>query len=140
VQSGRFKAAVEADGFGDLVGTYGAMEEDGTAFGISTLENGQGQMGGTPWEYRERYIENSPFFQFDKISTPLLIIHGAKDRTVADFLGDQTFVALRRLGKEVEYAKYKGEGHSPLGWSFANQVDFCDRIIAWFNAHLAKQM
>jgi dipeptidyl aminopeptidase/acylaminoacyl peptidase len=140
VQSGRFKAAVEADGFGDLVGAYGAMEEDGTAFGTSTLEHGQGQMGGTPWEYRERYVENSPFFQFDRITTPLLIIHGERDRTVAGFLGDQTFVALRRLGKEVEYAKYKGEGHSPVGWSYANQVDFCDRIIAWFNAHLAKRM
>jgi dipeptidyl aminopeptidase/acylaminoacyl peptidase len=138
VQSGRFKAAVEADGFGDLIGAYGAMNEDGTAFETSVMENGSGQVAGTPWEYRERYIENSPFFHFERIVTPLLIVQGAKDRTVPAFLGDETFVALRRLGKEVEYAKYKGEGHSPLGWRYANQVDFCERIIGWFNVHLAK--
>ena len=85
-------------------------------------------------------ILHYPHFSQTARTGRLLIIHGERDRTVAAFLGDQTFVALRRLGKEVEYAKYKGEGHSPLGWSYANQVDFCDRIIAWFNAHLAKRM
>jgi len=46
------------------------------------------------------------------------------------------FVGLRRLGKEVEYAKYAGEGHSPLYWSFANQMDSIERVLAWFNGHV----
>src|SRR5260370_13026638 len=37
----------------------------------------------------------------------------------------RSFVGLRRLGKEVVYAKYQGEDHSPLYWSYANQMDFC---------------
>ena len=81
-------------------------------------------MGGTPWEFRDRYIENSPIFFLDRIDTPLLIAHGGEDRTVSPFLGDELFVALRRLGKEVEYAKYEGEGHSPIYWSYPNQLDF----------------
>jgi len=93
-------------------------------------------MGGTPWDVRDRYIANSPVFFFDRVQTPLLIIQGAEDTTVAPYLGDEVFVDLRRLGKDVEYAKYEGEGHSPLNWRYANQVDLCNRVIAWFDKYL----
>ena len=133
VQTKRFKAAVESGGFSDLISDYGQMRSDGTAYGM-LLETGQGLMGGTPWQYGERYIENSPFFYFDRIATPLLMIHGAEDPFVQPFLADQVFVGLRRLGKEVEYAKYGGEAH----WltSYENQVDACSRMISWFDRFL----
>src|SRR5260370_30563974 len=60
VQTKRFKAGMMIDGFGDLIASYGQMGLDGTAFGTSVAEQGQQLMGGTPWEFRERYIENSP--------------------------------------------------------------------------------
>ncbi len=63
-------------------------------------------------------------------------MHGANDTAVASFLGDEIFVGLRRLGKEVEYAKYRGEDHSPPYWSFANQVNLSDRMIDWFSERL----
>jgi dipeptidyl aminopeptidase/acylaminoacyl peptidase len=136
VQTKRFKAAVEADGMGDLFGMYGEMTKSGTAFGTSVDEHGQGSMGGTPWEFRDRYAENSPVFYLNRSDTPLLIVHGSEDIAVAPFLGDELFVALRRLGKPVEYAKYEGEDHTQLFWSYANQVDFCNRVIAWFDKYL----
>jgi len=136
VQTTRFKAAIEVDGYADLLGKYGAMNKDGTAFGTSVLEHGQGLMGGPPWQFPNRYIENSPIFYFDRVETPLLIVHGSRDDTVPPYLGDEVFVALRRLGKEVEYAKYEGEGHSPPYWSYGNQIDFCKRILEWFGRFL----
>lgn len=136
VQTTRFKAAVEVDGYGDLVGSYGEMDQNGAAFGVSINEHGQGLMGGPPWEQTMRYIENSPVFFLDRIETPLLIVHGSEDSVVAPFLGDELFVGLRRLGKEVAYAKYLQEGHGPSGFRFANQVDFCNRMIAWFDKYL----
>jgi dipeptidyl aminopeptidase/acylaminoacyl peptidase len=132
----RFKAAIEIAGLGDLVGDYGAMDPGGAAFGISVLEHGQGSMEGTPWEYRDRYIENSPFFYLDRVETPLLIIAGTRDTTVPSFLSDQVFVGLRRLQKQVEYAKYEGEGHSLPFWNYPNQVDVSNRMIAWLQTHL----
>jgi dipeptidyl aminopeptidase/acylaminoacyl peptidase len=138
VQTKRFKAAVMSDGTGDLIGEYGEMGKDGSAFGVSLLEQGQGLMGGTPWEFRDRYIENSPMFYLDRVETPLLIIHGAEDSSVASFLGDQVFVGMRRLGKEVEYAKYQGEGHSALYWTYANQMDCIKRVIEWFDRYLKE--
>lgn len=136
VQTRRFKAAVDVDGYGDLLSAYGQMGSDGTAFLQSTSEEGQGLMGGTPWAFRDRYIENSPIFYLDRVETPLLIIHGSNDDAVASFLGDEVFVALRRLGKQVIYAKYRGEGHDPTEWSYANQVDFSNRMIRWFDKYL----
>jgi dipeptidyl aminopeptidase/acylaminoacyl peptidase len=138
VQTPRFKAAVAVDGTGDLLSHYGQMNKDGTAYGTSNVEKGQNGLGGTPWEVRDRFVENSPFFYLDRIETPLLLIHGSDDAAVAPFLADQIFVGLRRLGKEVKYAKYDGEGHSPSYWSYANQADFCQRMIAWFGLHLGS--
>src|ERR1700693_1326635 len=134
VMTNRFKAAIEASGIGDLVGYYGQMGKDGAAFGISVAEEGQGSMRGTPWTVRDRYIANSPVFDFDRVETPLLIVHGSDDDVVAPFLADEVFVDLRRLGKEVEYARYEGEDHSPAYWRHANQGDLCNRMIAWFDS------
>jgi dipeptidyl aminopeptidase/acylaminoacyl peptidase len=134
VQTTRFKAAVSLAGDGNLLGLYGEMDTAGGTFGMGVLESGQGMMAGTPWEFRDRYIENSPFFYLDRIQTPLLIVHGSDDTAVAPFLADELFVGLRRLRKEVAYAKYQGEGHG-LG-DFDNRVDCSKRIIAWFDMHL----
>jgi dipeptidyl aminopeptidase/acylaminoacyl peptidase len=122
-------------GLGDLVGFYGEMENDGASLG-GLLEEPwwPGRMPGSLWKSRESYIENSPIFYLDRVQTPLLILHGASDRNAAPFLGDQVFVFLRRLGKDVVYAKYRGEGHAISG--YGDQLDYCDRIITWFDTHL----
>ncbi|MGH7527651.1 MAG: S9 family peptidase [Gemmatimonadales bacterium] len=135
-QSPRFKAAVMRAGMGDLIGGYGQLAPDGTNYGLPWAESGQGRMGGSPWEYRERYLENSPFYHLDRVETPVLIVHGAADDAVPSFLADEVFVGLRRLGKPVTYAKYAGEGHWEGEWSYANQVDYLTRVFAWFDRYL----
>jgi dipeptidyl aminopeptidase/acylaminoacyl peptidase len=137
-QTTKFKAAVARSSQGDMVGAYGYMRKNGDTFGVSWAETGQGGMQGTPWEHRDRYIENSPFYYLDRVETPLLLIHGSEDPAVSSSLADQTFVGLRRLGKEVEYARYEGEGHAEAGWGYANQLDYINRVIAWFDDHLKK--
>jgi dipeptidyl aminopeptidase/acylaminoacyl peptidase len=136
VQTTRFKAAIASASQGNLISSYGQIGKDGSAWAVGWLEEGQGRMGGTPWQFRDRYIENSPVFYLDRVKTPLLIVHGALDNTVPPFLADETFVGLRRLGKEVVYAKYEGEGHWQGEWGYANQVDYWNRVIDWFKSHL----
>jgi dipeptidyl aminopeptidase/acylaminoacyl peptidase len=135
-QSRRFKAAVDIDGFSNLITAYGHLEANGNSFGVAWSENGQAQMGGSPWDVRDKYIENSPYFYLDKLDTPLLIVHGTNDATVPPFLADELFVALRRLGKEVEYARYVGENHSAIYWKYPNQVDFCRRLVSFLGRRL----
>jgi dipeptidyl aminopeptidase/acylaminoacyl peptidase len=123
----------------DLISAYGQMEKNGAAFQTSVIEQGQGLMGGTPWQFPERYVENSPIFYLDRVETPVLIVHGAEDIAVHPFLSEEVFVGLRRLGKEAMYVKYEGEGHSPRSWSYTNQVDYTERMIDWFDQHLRER-
>jgi dipeptidyl aminopeptidase/acylaminoacyl peptidase len=136
VQTTRFKAAVAIAGVGDLVSVYGHLDDGGASGMIGWAETGQGGMGGSPWQFRERYIENSPVFFLDRVETPLLLVHGDRDRSVPCEQSEEVFVGLRRLGKEVEYAKYAGEPHGYDEWTYPHQVDYLERIITWFDDHL----
>lgn len=133
VQTNRFKAAVDRMGPGNLISQYTQMSETGAS--IYTAEMVQ-RTGGSLWEKRDKFIENSPIFFFDKVQTPLLIIQGTADRQVMVARSDEVFVSLRFLGKEVEYARYVGESHGVSDWTFANQVDYLNREIAWFDRWL----
>jgi len=125
-QTDRFKAAVitaavlHPDLFTDYLGSMGYYE------------HGQGNMGGTIWEQPERYLRNSPLFQFPRITTPLLIGQGEKDGDLQP--SDAIFAALERLGKKVEYRLYQGEGH--VLTQRVNVRDFWERRLAFFAEHL----
>jgi dipeptidyl aminopeptidase/acylaminoacyl peptidase len=129
----RFKAAVALAGFGDYAGLYGQLDRDGSAWAADETEQ---ELGALPWQQPFNYIEKSPFYYLDRIETPLLIVHGSGDGAVSSFLADQMFVGMRRLGKEVEYAKYLGESHVPRDWNYVDQLDVANRVIEWFERHL----
>lgn len=93
-------------------------------------------MGGHPWEHQQRYLENSPFFFLDRITAPVLLVHGGSDPIVLPRNADETFVGLRRLDKEVTFVRYEGEGHHPGEWSVENAIDYWDRIYDWLERHL----
>jgi dipeptidyl aminopeptidase/acylaminoacyl peptidase len=132
VQTTRFKAAMMDVGFGNLSSMYGAMLKSGMSFGVSWAEEGQGRMGGPPWQFPERYVQNSPIFYFDKVQTPLLIIQGGLD--ISPFQSDEIFIGLRRLGKKVLYVRYENEGHGIE--HYANRIDYWNRILAWIASHV----
>jgi dipeptidyl aminopeptidase/acylaminoacyl peptidase len=133
VQTNRFKAAVDRTGPGNLISAYTQMTETGVSAYTGEMVV---RTGGSLWEKREKFIENSPIFYFDRVQTPLLIIQGTSDTQNMVGRSDEVFVSLRFLGKEVEYARYKGESHGTVEWTFANQVDYLNRVIAWFDLWL----
>lgn len=131
--STRFKAAVLTGAVvhPDLIAGYLEMSLQGMS-NVGYYEEGQGVMGGTPWQYPDRYLDNSPIFLFDRIETPVLIGQGAKDGRL--FASDAIFVALRRLGKPVEYRIYEGESH--VISRRPNVIDFWQRRIDFLDEHL----
>ena len=104
---------------------------------IGWCETGQARLGGSPWENRDAYIENSPFFYLDRVSTPLLVVCGTGDQAGSNQAED-TFVALRRLGKRVELRLYKDEHHGTSAWSRDALDDLCRRVLDWFDHHMAE--
>lgn len=136
VQTTRFRAAVDSAGPANLISFYGQMDPSGSSFALGWAETGQGGMEGTPWQFRERYIENSPIFYLNRVQTPVLIVQGRLDHAVPEEQSDEVFIGLRRLGKEVEYAKYGGEEHWEGSWALSNVIDYWNRVIRWFDGHL----
>lgn len=138
VQTDVFAAALASAGFYNLVSVALTMNRgNGTAQWLGWAESGQGRMGGSLWEKRDSYIENSPVFYLDRVTTPILLTLGTSDFT-PPAEAEAVYVALRRLEKEVELVEYEGEEHWPGMWTEPAYRDYSNRVIAWFDEHLKK--
>ena len=100
------------------------------------IETGQARMGGSPFDYPERYLSQSAFFHLDKVTTPVLILHGEKDYTILFGEGEMMFYALRQLGKTAEFVSYANGDHSLSRHSRADALDVNRRILEWFDRYL----
>lgn len=129
-----FKAAEAGAPVPNMISAYGGIRWGSGRSRMSQYEHGQSRIGGTPWDYPVRYIENSPIFFVDKINTPLLIMHNDADTAVPWYQGIEFFVALRRLGKPAWLLNYNGEPHWPL--KIQNRKDFNIRMAQFFDHYL----
>jgi dipeptidyl aminopeptidase/acylaminoacyl peptidase len=133
-QTDRFKAAVNISGKVDMVSFY----TDSPRLGVRNThapEKSQDRIGGTLWEYPERYLDHSAILNADRIKTPLLNLSGDQDPNVPDSQSREIFYALRRLGRDVEWVHYVNGAHRPPN-SVAEAIDFETRILDWFDKHL----
>jgi dipeptidyl aminopeptidase/acylaminoacyl peptidase len=97
-------------------------------------ERTQSRIGGSLWEYPLRYIENSPVFMIDRITTPLLLLHNDTDDAVPWTQGIEFYLALRRLNKEAYMFSYNGEFHALR--RRADQKDYTIRLQQFFDYFL----
>ncbi|WP_299361785.1 prolyl oligopeptidase family serine peptidase [Winogradskyella sp.] len=129
-----FKAAESGAPVPNMISAYGGIRWWTGLSRQFQYEHTQSRIGGTPWEYPQRYIENSPIFNIDKINTPLLIMHNDADGHVPWYQGIEFFVSLRRLGKPSWFLNYNDEPHWPLKWQ--NRIDFNIRMSQFFDYYL----
>ena len=136
-QTDRFKAAVSGGGFYNLTRIYGDLTKRGRSHGINWIE-GKNQMdiGGSLWEKRQQYIDNSPLFHLDKVETPVLVYCGEGYDGFDYTQSGELFSGLRRLEKKATFAWYRGEGHLVRNWRPEHRADCWERIIDWFEKHL----
>ncbi len=129
-----FKAAESGAPVPNMISAYGGIRWWTGLSRQFQYEHTQSRIGGTPWEYPSRYIENSPIFNLDKVNTPLLIMHNDEDGHVPWYQGIELFVSLRRLGKPSWFLNYNGEPHWPL--KLQNRKDFNIRMAQFFDHYL----
>lgn len=133
-QTRLFRTAVCSAGTVELTSFYSDFW-NGMNFRWAWAERGQGRMGGTPWEKREAYIRNSPFFFLDRVTAPVLLVSGTDVEEDAR-QAKQAFGALRRLDRTVELRLYRGEGHTLSTWSADSRRDLTCRVLTWFEKYL----
>ncbi|MBC8091573.1 MAG: S9 family peptidase, partial [Pseudonocardia sp.] len=85
----------------------------------------------------EVYRRQSPVHAVRDIHTPVLILHSEDDLRCPPEQADQLFVALRLLGREVEYWRFPEEGHdlSRTG-SPRHRIQRAELILDFFARHL----
>jgi dipeptidyl aminopeptidase/acylaminoacyl peptidase len=135
-ETDRFKAAINISGKVNMVSFY----TDSPRLGVRNThapEKSQDRIGGTLWEYPERYLEHSAIMRADRIKTPLLNITGDQDPNVPASQSREIYYALRRLGREVEWVRYVNGGHRPPN-SAGESIDFEKRILGWYDKYLKR--
>lgn len=84
----------------------------------------------------EYVTARSPIFGVNKINTPLLIVHGAKDKTVPIQQSDRLAAKLQKLGKTYLYKKYPNSPHGFIYTKTAESLSANKEIFAWFEKYL----
>jgi dipeptidyl aminopeptidase/acylaminoacyl peptidase len=79
---------------------------------------------------------NSPLENASKITQPLLLAYGGKDRTVPIEHGKKFYEAVKRTNPHVEWIEYPDEGH---GWRYERtRLDFWSRVERFLGENLGK--
>ncbi len=132
-----FKCAESGAPVVNMISAYGGIRWGSGMSRMFQYEKTQSRIGQTLWEAPELYLENSPIFDMDKITTPVLILHNDGDTAVPWYQGIEYFMALRRLGKKAWFLNYNDEPHWPLKWE--NRIDFNKRMEQFFAHYLLDQ-
>jgi dipeptidyl aminopeptidase/acylaminoacyl peptidase len=134
-QTNIFAAASPGSLVANMISAYGGIRWGGGINRSMQYERTQSRIGATPWDRPDLYIENSPVFHVKNITTPILMQDNDEDGAVPWYQGIEYYIALRRLGKEIYFFSYNGEGH---GLSYTANILDWDRRQWQFFDHLLR--
>ena len=146
-QTNRFRSAIASASFANFVSLYGTLygqyrygdaghPERGQALRMLQMEKGVMGMDGPPWAQPDRYRENSAVLQANKVTTPLMLVHGDQDYIPIQ-QAEEFFTALYRQDKRARLVRYQGEGHTIA--HRANVLDLWQRMADWLTETLASR-
>ncbi|GAA4191739.1 S9 family peptidase [Microbispora amethystogenes] len=123
---GLFRAGVDVCGMADFATFYERTEPWIAAAAVSEY--------GHPEADRDLLHALSPLHAFDRLATPLLVVHGARDTNVPVYEAEQVVRAARARGVPCEVLLFEDEGHQIR--RRANRVTFVRRVTDWLDRHL----
>ncbi len=133
-QTDIFKALVTGAPVSNMTSAYSGIRYGSGLARQFQYEQSQSRIGGSLWEYPERYIENSPVFFANRINTPMLIQFGDEDEAVPWTQGIELYLAMRRLEKPAVFLQYEGEPHHLK--QYANKLDYSIKMKEFFDHFL----
>jgi dienelactone hydrolase len=133
-QTQMFQAAMAGAPVANMTSAYGGIRWGSGVARAFQYEEGQSRIGASLWDQLDLYLENSPLFHLQRVTTPLFIMSNDADDAVPWYQGIELFVGMRRLGKEVYFINYNNDVHNPA--SRANQKDIAMRMQQFFDTKL----
>ncbi|MGO3299262.1 MAG: alpha/beta hydrolase family protein [Pseudoalteromonas sp.] len=101
------------------------------------LYSGEASKNSFPWNNNELYSQRSPVFHADKVTTPLLLLHGDADTNVPVGESHNMYTALKLLDKDVDLIEYKGANHQIF--SRDKRFDWWSTMLAYFDKNLKDE-
>lgn len=87
----------------------------------------------------EKAWKFSPIAYVENVKTPLLIIHSEQDMRCPIEQGEQFYVALKKLKKEVEMVRFPGANHDlSRSGKPVLRVHRLNHILRWFDKYISK--
>lgn len=123
---GLFRAGVDVCGMADFATFYERTEPWIAAAAVSEY--------GHPEADRDLLHALSPLHAFDRLTAPLLVVHGARDTNVPVYEAEQVTRAATDRGVPCELLLFEDEGHEIR--RRANRVAFVRRVTDWLVRHL----
>ncbi|WP_101785874.1 S9 family peptidase [Nonomuraea indica] len=123
---GLFRTGVDVCGISDFESFYARTEPWIAAAAVGEY--------GHPKADRDLLRALSPLRRFDRLSVPLLVVHGARDTNVPVHQAEQAVEAARARGVPCDYLLFPDEGHEIR--RLANRVAFVDKVVGWLGRHL----
>jgi dipeptidyl aminopeptidase/acylaminoacyl peptidase len=123
---GLFRVGVDVCGISDFA-TFYAETEPWIAAAATTKY-------GDPDDDAALLRELSPLHSADRITAPLLVVHGGYDTNVPVVEAEQIVAALRERGAAPGYLFFADEGHEVH--DRANRVAFVREVVHWVTGHL----
>ena len=127
----RFRAAVSENGVTNQINSW-ANSDSGPEYDRAALL-------GDPFspEGIDKLWRQSPLRNVTNVHTPLLMLQAEEDRRCPAGDNEQFFVALRQLGRTVEYVLYPEESHVFAAAGRPDRrIDRMTRVIDWFDRYL----
>jgi dipeptidyl aminopeptidase/acylaminoacyl peptidase len=129
--SSRFRAAVSENGVANQISAWANSD--------TAVEYNRVALLGTPLEPDgvAKLWRQSPLANVAAVTTPLLMLQGEADMRCPPADNEQLFVALRVLGRTVEYVLYPEESHVYMAAGRPDRrIDRMNRMLDWFDRYL----
>jgi dipeptidyl aminopeptidase/acylaminoacyl peptidase len=125
-----FAALISHAGISALSSYWGSGDWGYSYSGVATA-------GSFPWNRKDIYVGHSPLFMAERITKPLLLLHGENDNNVPPGESYQMFAALKLLNKDVALVTFPGQQHFIL--TPPQRIRWLQTIMAWFDRWLKGQ-
>ncbi|WP_171032901.1 S9 family peptidase [Fodinibius saliphilus] len=133
-QTNLFNSAVAGAPLTNMISMYNSVYWNSGTPDANIFEVSQGRFPDPWWKDWDNFVENSPIFQMEGVSTPLLVEFGTQDGAVDFNQGVELYNTMRRMQNPFVMLVYEGENHGLAREE--NQIDYANRAFQWHEHYL----